>query len=76
MLGGVFHMNNPSTSFSTQQRKSAVEALSTYKGRPFVKHEWEELVAFLSNSDDPDLRERMRREIEAIKELNPFFRLS
>jgi hypothetical protein len=73
MLGGEFHMNNPSPAFSAQQRKSAVEALSTYKGRPFVKHEWEEIVAFLSHSDDPDLQERMRREIEAIRELNPFF---
>lgn len=61
-------MNTNTINFSAQQIQSALQALSAYQPEPFVKHEWVELVSQLSHSDDPVLRERMSREMEAIKQ--------
>jgi hypothetical protein len=57
--------------FSAGQIQAAVEALSAYREPSFVAYEWEELVARLSRSEDRTLRERMRREIDIIRERDP-----
>lgn len=58
---------------SAQQIKAASTALNAYKEKPFVKHQWEELVYYLSRGNDPQLREQMYREMDAIREKEPRF---
>ncbi len=48
---------------SAKQIKATVDALNAYREKPFVKHQWEELVYYLSRSSDHVLRERMSREM-------------
>jgi hypothetical protein len=55
--------------------KAAVSALKSYQEKPFVPHEWEELVVQLSRSNDPRLREMMYLELDAIRQKEPFFRV-
>jgi hypothetical protein len=62
---------NMSTTYSAKQIKSAVAALNAYKHQPYVSHEWEELVFRLSHDNDPQLRERMHREMDEILEKDP-----
>ncbi len=54
--------------------KAAATALRAHQERPFVPHEWEELVAELCRTSDPRLRERMIRELADIKVKDPFFK--
>jgi len=86
MGGNWYNLNTISLSFlykgksmeskySAKQIKAAVTALKNYKEKPFVKHEWEELVLRLSRDNDPELRERMFHEMEEIMEKDPGFRL-
>ena len=69
-------MNELSHDFSTQQIKTALEALRGHKEKPFVKHQWEELVTALCHCDDPALRERMQRKLAVIRECNQYCCLS
>jgi hypothetical protein len=57
-----------STTYSAQQIKAAVTALKVYHEKPFVKHQWEELVYHLCRDNDPKMRERMNREMDEILE--------
>jgi hypothetical protein len=64
--------------FSDQQIKAAISALKAHKEKPFVSHQWEELVLQLSHDNDPHFREKMSREMETILDNDPefkFFRL-
>jgi hypothetical protein len=63
------------STFSAQQIKAAVTALKAYKEKPFISYEWEELVLRLRNDNDPLLRERMARELDAIMEKDPAFKV-
>lgn len=65
-----------SVKYSQQQIRSAVTALKAYKEKPFVKHQWEELVYYLSQGDDPRLREKMSGEVDDIMSKNPGFIVS
>ena len=60
-----------STTYNAQQIQAAVAALKTLKEKPFVKHQWEELVFWLSRDNDPQMRERMYREMDTILEKDP-----
>jgi hypothetical protein len=60
-----------STTYSEQQIKAAVTALNVYHEKPFVKHQWEELVFHLCRNNDPVMRERMIREMDEILEKEP-----
>ena len=62
-----------STTYSHQQIQVAVAALKAHKEKPFVSHEWEELVFRLSRDNDPQLREKMYREMDEITEKDPGF---
>ena len=53
--------------YSGAQIAAAVNALKNFSEKPFVKHQWEEVVLFLSQSDDPFMRERMKGEMELIR---------
>lgn len=57
--------------YSDQQRKSAVMALNAFQEKPFVSHQWEELVLLLSRDNDPHMREKMHREMDAILDKDP-----
>jgi hypothetical protein len=54
------------SSNSSEQIQAAVTTLRDHQEKPFVTHEWEELVYLLSHDNDPQLRERMYREIDEI----------
>ena len=60
--------------YSKEQLQAAVAALKNYKEGSFIRHEWEELVSRLCHVNDPVLREKMTREMEAIVEKDPAFR--
>jgi hypothetical protein len=60
-----------STKYSPQQISAAVAALKAHVEKPFVKHQWEEVVYYLSHGNDPRLREQMYREMDAIREKQP-----
>jgi hypothetical protein len=60
-----------SVKYNQQQIRSAVTALKAYREKPFVKHQWEEVVFYLSQGDDPGMRATMSRELEDIKNKNP-----
>jgi hypothetical protein len=63
-----------SPKYSVSQIKSAVAALKAHQEKPFVSHQWEELVLLLSHDNDPQMRERMYREMDAILEKDPWFK--
>lgn len=64
-----------SSKYSVQQIKAALAALKAYKEKPYVSHEWEELVFRLSHDSDPQLREKMYREMDDIMEKDPGFKV-
>jgi hypothetical protein len=64
-----------STTYCCQQIQVAVAAMKAYKEKPFVSHEWEELVFRLSRDSDPQLREKMYREIDEIVAKDPGFNI-
>jgi hypothetical protein len=64
-----------STTYSVQQIQAAVAALKAFKERPFVSHEWEEIVSRLIRDNDPRLRERMYREMDDILVKDPGFKV-
>jgi hypothetical protein len=61
--------------YSSQQIKAAVAALNAYKEKPFVSHQWEELVLHLSQDNDPKFREKMSREMDTILDKDPMFKI-
>lgn len=61
--------------YSHQQIKTAVAALNAHKEKPFIRHQWEELVLQLSQDNDPQFREKMARELEAILHNDPEFKI-
>lgn len=61
--------------YTVKQIKAAVTALKNYKEKPFVRYEWEELVLRLSRDNDPQMREKMHREMDDILEKDPGFKL-
>ena len=63
------------STYSAQQIQAAVTALKAYKEKPFISHEWEEFVLRLSRDSDPLLREKMARELDAIMEKDPGFKV-
>jgi hypothetical protein len=62
-----------SAKYSDQQIKTAVAALKAYKEKPFVEHQWEELVLRLSHDSDPGMREKMKREMNDVMAKDPGF---
>ena len=64
-----------SSNFSDQKIQAALAALKAYKEKPFISHEWEELVLRLSHDNDPHLRERMYREMDEILVKDPGFKV-
>ena len=64
-----------SSKYSVQQIQDAVAALKAYQEKPYVSHEWEELVFRLSRDRDPQLREKMNREMDKILEKDPGFKV-
>lgn len=61
------------TTYSKQQILTAVTALKAHKEKPFVTHQWEELVLQLTGGQDPRLREKMCREMDEILKKDPGF---
>lgn len=61
--------------YSKQQIQAAVAALNDNKDKPYISHEWEELVLRLSKDNDPQMREKMYREMDAIMENDPGFKI-
>lgn len=61
--------------YSAQQIKAAVAALKTHQEKPYVSHQWEELVLRLSHDNDPQLREKMYREMKVILDKDPGFKI-
>jgi hypothetical protein len=61
--------------YSDQQIKAAVAALNDYQEKPFVSHQWEELVLSLCRDNDPHLREKMYREMDVILKKDPGFKI-
>jgi HEPN domain-containing protein len=64
-----------SSTYSDQQVQAALKALKAYKEKPFISHEWEELVFRLSRDNDPQLREKMYREMDDILQKDPGFKV-
>jgi hypothetical protein len=64
-----------SSIYSIQQIQAAVAALKAYKEKPYISHEWEELVLRLSHDSDPKLREQMHREMDDIMDKDPGFKV-
>jgi hypothetical protein len=54
---------------------ATVAALKSYKERPFVKHQWEELVLELYRMNDPLLLAMISREMKFIRDNDPCFKL-
>ena len=68
-----------SPTYSAQQINASVAALRAYQEKPYISHEWEELVFYLSRDNDPKMREKMYREMDEILEKDPkckLFRMS
>lgn len=63
-----------SSIFSEKQIKAAVSALKANKEKHYVSHEWEELVFRLSRDNDPQMREKMYREMDEILAKDPGFK--
>jgi hypothetical protein len=59
--------------YSPQQIQAAVAALKAYDEKPFVPHQWEELVYHLCRDNDPKMRDRMYREMDEIMKKDPGF---
>lgn len=59
--------------YSTQQIQASLAALKAYKETPCISHEWGELVLRLSHDNDPQLREKMYREMDLLLEKDPGF---
>ncbi|BCS55932.1 hypothetical protein [Geobacter sp. SVR] len=53
--------------------RAALSVLASYQEKPFVCHEWEELLVRLSRMDDPQFRDLIDREIEAVRKKDPGF---
>lgn len=60
---------------STQQIKAAVAALNAHQEKPFISHQWEELVLCLCRDNDPQLREKMYHEMDVILKNDPGFKI-
>ena len=54
---------------------AALSAMKSYEERPFVKHQWEELVQQMSRMNDPRMREMAYREMDSILKKDPCFKL-
>jgi hypothetical protein len=61
--------------YSDQQIKAAVAALNSHQEKPYVSHQWEELVLCLCRDNDPHLREEMYREMDVILKNDPGFKI-
>jgi hypothetical protein len=59
---------------SSNRISEAISILNAYKERPFIKHQWEELVQHLSQMNDPQLRDLAKREMDSIHENNAWFK--
>lgn len=65
-----------SVKYSQQQINAAVAALKAHVEKPFVKHQWEEVVFYLSHGDDPAMRKKMSGEMDDIMRKNPGLSIS
>jgi hypothetical protein len=61
--------------YSKQQLHTAIAALKAHQEKPFVCHEWEELVSRLAHDSDPHVREQMHDELKEILEKDPGFKI-
>lgn len=61
--------------YSDQQINAAVTALNALQEKPYVSHQWEELVLCLCRDNDPYLREKMYREMDVILKKDPGFKI-
>lgn len=59
----------------SERARAAVSALKALPDKQFVKYEWEELVSRLYRMDDPLLREMVKKEVDAIRARDPWFRM-
>lgn len=64
------------TTYNEEQIQAAVAALKAHKEKPFVKHQWEEVVFQLIGDNDPRIRERIYHELDEILENDPGFKFS
>jgi hypothetical protein len=53
---------------------ATLSALKSYKERPFVKHQWEELVLHLYQMNDPLLIAMISLDMKFIRENDPSFK--
>jgi hypothetical protein len=51
--------------------KAALSALKSFEEHPFVKHQWEELVMNVRQTDDPRLLAMIDRETDRMQEKDP-----
>jgi hypothetical protein len=61
--------------YSAQQIKAAVAALNTHREKQYISHQWGELVLRLSRDEDPQLREKMFRELDVLLENDSGFKI-
>jgi hypothetical protein len=61
--------------YSQEQLQAAAAAMRAYKEKPFIKHQWEEIVFKLGYGNDPALREKMYREMDEMMEKDPNFNI-
>jgi hypothetical protein len=64
------------TTYSEEQIQAAVAAMKAHKEKPFVTHQWEELVCQLIRDNDPRFRESIYRELDEILEKDPGFKFT
>lgn len=57
--------------YSQKQISAAVAALKAHVEKPFVKHQWEEVVYYLSQGEDPAMSKKMSGEMDEIMRKNP-----
>lgn len=58
----------------SKRASEAISILNSYRERPFIKHQWEELVQQLSQMNDPQIREIAKVEMVSIIENNGLFK--
>jgi hypothetical protein len=61
--------------YSSQQIKDVVTALNAHQEKSYISHQWEEVVLYLIHDNDPQLREKMYREMDAILNSDPGFKI-
>ena len=61
--------------YNAQQIEAVVTALNANQEKPYISHQWGELVLRLSRDNNPLLRNEMSRELEVLLEKDPGFKI-